>query len=171
MGARINNFPTYVVYDRSFNFTKTITYDNVTHDPSNYVTAESGVWNSLYDSNTTTYYQIQMTSANFNQSATITLVIDYLQTYWNTQLSWKYGGTHTSPGAGDKIAILYSSTDGVTWVQQDSVTIIRGGVEYTTTKAVPLLNFRYIKVVCSAGENAGSVTNLRLFEMRIMGSG
>ncbi len=171
MGSKLVNPPANAIYDRSSLQIITNSYDNLTHDVNNYTTSTTGTPINMIDNNLSTYYESQMTSANFNQSATITMLIDYQKLFLNTTLSWKYGGTHTSAGVGDKTATLYSSIDNVTYTQLDSVTIVRGGSLYTTSKASSNIALRYVKIICSAGENAGSDTKLQVFELRLMGSG
>lgn len=153
MAARINNFPAYVVFDRSFRQTITPIYDSAP--------TYTGTTNYMIDSDLTTSYDINAIS-----SATgVGFQIDYGKIYFNCQFSWKASFTKNN-GAGSATWNVEHSTDAITWVVDDTGSVATGNTG-TSTGAASALAIRYTRF--RIAYTSLDLTT-RVFESRLMGS-
>lgn len=147
MGAKINNMPVYVVYDRSNGYSYTTYTDHET-------LSFGGTQNLATDKNLTTSWDIigtyDFTGAGVVQ---IGIVFDYGQVLWNTQVYVKWGSTQAGTLTID------TSDDGVTWTNQ---------ITGVGTKTFNAMSFRYIRFDNTRAANAD--VNILLYEVRVMGS-
>jgi len=159
MGARINNFPTYVVYDRSYDMQKTITLTGTA------TTAQDQNFNYIYDGDITTpYHYVSTNTTNALSSATI--LLDFGKTFWNCQLGYNIAYSTNTP-TNASITLEYSA-DGVTWVNLVSDTINNETRTYSTSLVT--LQLRYIRSKMeTATQNTSQTQNF--YELRLMGSG
>jgi len=152
MSARINNFPLYVVYDRSYNQVVT------TGGTSPTITGTKG---AMTDGDLTTYYEINATSPV--GGAGVTILIDYGRIFTNCQLSYKAYFEKLSGGGSSTWTIAYSN-DNITYTTLDTGSI--AGSDSITTSHT-LLQMRYVKFKIA---NDTLVHLTRVYECRLMGS-
>lgn len=165
MGARIQNLPNYVVFDRSFAQSISTTRTGGTGS----AVTITGTPALIVDSNLTTYYQAQLSGNNLQE---LTSIIDYGNVFLNCQYSYKIGvqsGTGQAGATGGMT--LSASTDGISYTTITTSTCIDAG-ETITQGAYNTLAMRYAKIVLSASiQGAGYQYILTLYELRLMGSG
>ena len=164
MSARINNFPAYVVYDRSFSSTNTITGTLL-----NGITGEEGF---IRDGDLSTAYEIN-TAGGLLESQEVYYTIDYGKVLMNIQLSYKIGFAYNrNGGTGNAQWDIEYSQDDITYTTIDSGSVTaNGGIELHTGSQT-YLSARYVRVhilTPSTGNPSNSKTYI--YELRLMGSG
>lgn len=159
MGARINNFPAYVVYDRSFNGTATASTIG-----SGSAITESNL-NLWRDSNLSTAYIITNLSTTLGVDGQIVLY-DFGSIFTNIQLSYKVG---YNSGAFNAQYILETSLDNATWTTLE--TGATGGASIVITKSITLIQSRYVRTQLYLGGHINTPFETDMYELRLMGSG
>jgi len=148
MSARINNMPSYVVYDRSYQ-------QQVSYSATHSITL-TGTPTEIIDKNLTTYYQVYSTYTGAPLGNQSEIILDYGQDLWNTQVY--YSWTEPVGGQVGTGGLKYSS-DGINWIT------------HTTTLGVGVMNlfhFRYLKFENQCDSNANIAT--KIYECRVMGA-
>lgn len=164
MGARQNNPPAYVVYDRSFqqNVSTTESYAPTTVGQASY----------MIDSNLSTFYAVISTGDTPNVGKSV-ILIDYGQVYWNCQLSYfvnfSIDSVYVNYGAS---CIVEYSTDGTNWTNLTNTSVSNVvGTTKDVTLSTTILNLRYVRFSMTNGSTGQTTSTLKVYENRLMGSG
>jgi len=149
MGAKISNFPNYVVFDQSYK--QQVSYSILSAGSTTTIT---GTPSLIIDKNLTTKYQVYASGGGVPAGASI--LIDYGQIFWNCQLYYKY----TIIDVVGVTASEYSS-DGISWTTLDATTGTVTGVQFP-------FSVRYVRFTTARGNDTS--TGIDLYEVRLMGS-
>lgn len=165
MTARLNNFPTYVVYDRSHTQELSYVTDVQCNAPSN-----SGSPDEIIDNDLDTFYST-IWSNNLNTGGdTNAVIIDYGRVFWNCQVSYK-AGFDFSTGTVNKITgyVQYSS-DGVNYTTlETSASTQNAEVQVINSKI--MINCQYIRFLAINGPaGIGNQRAIYIYECHLMGS-
>lgn len=163
MPARINNLPSYVVYDRSPQGTILTQFHGGT-------TTAAGLPSYTYDNNLSSAYTLVNADSSTSPPPYGTIVFDYGQIYFNCQLSFSISTVYTE---SLDTAIAEYSTNGTDWVVIKSTTNANLGITWLN-ECVNTLAMRYFRFRAynSGGLVGGANTfTYNFYEVRLSGSG
>ena len=152
MPARLNPFPSYAVFDRSYN-------QKVTDISS---TTQTGTKGNMVDGNLSTDFE----TSGISNATGVGFLIDYGKIYLNCQFSWKASFTKNN-GAGSANYSVEHSDDGITWVIDDSGNVATGNTA-ASESSITALAIRYVRFRVAF---TGLDLTTRVYESRLMGSG
>ena len=161
MGARIQNTPSYVVFDRSFN--QIVTIDAGAGQ------SETGQASYIVDSDLNSYYNLHSQSGSLGDTHA-TISINYGKLFFNVQLSYKVNFAEAGATLNNANYAVQYSNDGTNWTTLDS-----GGqknANVTITRSSVLMSAQYVRFsnIQVQTSDATSV-DTSVYECRLMGSG
>jgi hypothetical protein len=161
VSAKINNFPVYVVYDRSYQQTVT-TSVGATQVKTLYGTASN-----MIDSNLSTALMVKCESIDASVPDAI-IQIDYNTTYWNNTITWVVG-VNNNVGVG---SVLYYyceySYNGTIWYPLYTRTFVFAEFNTAFKLGEVLISARYIRHRLHS--DGAAIIYLEIAESRLMGS-
>lgn len=165
MGARIQNIPTNLVYERTS--LGIFSIDNF-YNPSLDTITYTGNVGSIKDKNINTAYVIKG-QANGGRSPDFTIVMDYTQIWWSTQagLIFQYDVSGGVPATGN-CEVRVSPTDPA----PSGIIVGNYPADYSINNYVAAITpaMRYIYIRCT-GTIPNSWVELTLRETMLIGSG
>jgi len=150
MAAKINNFPSYVVYDQSYAQIPSVS------GPARAAVIH-GSYYDIIDKDTDTYFQYRKIGDALNGD--YDLILDYGKILWNCQVSIKCW-----INADQKT--IDASNDGATWTNIISDPMFVG--DDPTAFDFILMQFRYLRF--RGHKTSGANGNVKVYECRVMGS-
>lgn len=157
MGARINNFPVYAVYDRTYTADITTEVVNTWSSPVNAIT---GTTQDTRDKDLATYlgWTNAGSSGSGSNNASYSVIYDFGKVIWNTQIYAKFdGNADLGFGGGTLVSV---STNGVDWTDIDNTPGLQ-------TSNYFVMNMRYLRFKAYITDAIGF---LKVYEVKVMGS-
>jgi len=160
MPARLNPYPAYMIYDRSFSETVTTVG---TDDFVNLVTGNVGL---SRDGDITTAYTCSVQRNNSPSTGGLTTLFTFPLLYLNCQLSYKIKFTNSSAIISANAVIEYSE-DGISWTNLSNDNFVS---TLTKTNSLVAFGVKYFRVHFESTANPQTLT-IDFYEVRLMGSG
>ena len=161
MGSRINNFPIYVVYDRSY-------LQKVTLD-CGVGQSISGQASYMIDGDLTSYYGLS-SSGGPMADVHANIIIDYGSLFFNIQLSYKVNFAEAGASIANATYTVEYSIDNITWVTLDVGNVRNSNT--TLTRSETLLACRYVRFTNDQDVTSdATAVATSVYECRLMGSG
>lgn len=160
MGAKIQNIPTTLIWDRSFQESVT------TSATGDYSTLTTGSVGLSRDSDLTTSYDTSIVTTALTEGRLITL-IDYGRCIYNCQLSYKilFGNN----AAQNSHYIIEYSVDNSNWTNLKDVSNLNNTTA-TETNSTTIIAMQYFRTQHYGSNAIGRTLTANHYEVRLMGS-
>lgn len=164
MGARITNFPTFVVVDRSKDFTLTTT------TTTGAITTTTGTPALIYDRDISTAFQTDTTKGTTIDDYSCVNLLDWGRVYYNNQMFLKVELSQTNTGLNGWSYAIERSINGTDWVSITSGSTLRNTqVNYEAT--TNFFGIRYLKTTITQAWDVGThLLTTKIYEQSLMGS-
>jgi hypothetical protein len=163
MASKINNIPTYVVYDRSYGATITSAY-------SASGMSQNGISQNAFDKNLSTSTTISSNTDGGATNAVAYFTIDFGNTYWNTQLGYYLEWTNTHP-TRDADYYIEGGPDAGSYPVIESG-LVPANSTLVMEDAKTFYRFRNVKLrIRLSGLDHNELVSIKIKEISLMGSG
>lgn len=161
MAARINNFPKYVIYDRSIE----ASISGTSKSQGNGGVTETNTAAETRDYDFDTYYQVKAVSTG-GTTGNAAIFFDYGKVLTNVVIAIKY--YYKNDSLGNATFHIERSLDDSSYTDLTSDVTVVAGASDTVEEILTGTRLRYIKVYMDRA--ATSDLTVRVYELRIMGA-